>query len=160
MRRLFIALGATALAVLGALAVSASGQTANCTGPDYCPVPPQKTPPNLNVLGVSNGHFTVPAAARGSRGRRCAAKNFTFRATINTKNPLAFAHVFVDSRLIKSTTSKHVVARVNVKKLKPGAHKLKLTVRDAAGLTSKRFGLFAVCARAAALPTRRPGFTG
>jgi hypothetical protein len=159
MKRLFIALGAAALVVMGALAVTASGQTQNCTGPDYCPIPAQTTSPKINVLGLSGGKFSVPKSARG-KGRTCAAKNFTFTANANTKNPLAFAHVFVDNRLIKSTKSKHIVARVNVKKLHPGVHILKLTVKDAIGLVSKRFGRFSVCARSAALPSRTPGFTG
>src|SRR5436305_9783217 len=126
MKRLFIALGAGALVLLETLAVAASGQTQNCTGPDYCPIPPQTTPPTTTVLGFSNGKFVVPKAARG-KGKKCAARNFLFKATVHTKNPLAYAKVFVDVKKIKQTKSKKVVALVNVKKLKPGQHRLTLS---------------------------------
>ena len=159
MRRFIIALAVAALGALSALAVTATGQTQNCTGPDYCPIPAQTTPPNLTVLGASGGRLHIPKSARG-KGQKCAAKNFTFKATVNTKNPLKFAKVFIDSNLIKTTTSKHVVARVNVHKLRHGLHKLHLRVTDAAGLTASKTAAFTVCAKAATLPSRRPGFTG
>ena len=129
--------------------------------PDYCPTQEE---PTLVVRGARGGRLIVPTSARGFNvnGKRlnCAVRNFTFRARVNTPNPIQSARVFVDNKLIKTTTSKNVKALVPVRSLKRGTHRLRLVVTDEAVSRSTSSVRFSVCARAAGLPTRRPGFTG
>lgn len=157
---------ATAAAVVGTsllFAGGASGQGGtDCSdNRDYCET---QTAPSLTVRGSQGGRLKVPMAARGfgENGKRlsCAVRNFKFRATIRTEDDIRRARVFVDSRLIKTTRSKRVVATVPVRRLKRGRHVLRLSVTDEAGRSASSRVRFRVCAKAAGLPTRRPGFTG
>src|SRR4051794_6498044 len=149
MTRLFIALGAAAL-VSAAFAGGAGGRGSNCppgvSPPSpYCTGPPPGKPPTAAVFGLSHGKFTVPVGSRG-KGKTCAAKNFTYKATVHSDTPLIFARVFSDTKKILDTKSKTISVLVNLKKLKlkKGTHKLKLSLANSDG-SSSYTGTYAVC---------------
>jgi len=79
--------------------------------------------------------------------RRCRRAGFRAHVTIFDQSRLKYAEVARGPRRLRKTRSKSFHVKVNVRRLRPGLHRLRVRAEDAAGNRARRVVRFRRCAR-------------
>jgi hypothetical protein len=80
--------------------------------------------------------------------RRCVARGFRAHVSIKDASPLRRVHVRLDGRLVRKTGATRFRAKIRVRRLRTGRHRLSVIARDAPGNRARRTVRFRRCARA------------
>jgi hypothetical protein len=79
--------------------------------------------------------------------RRCIARGFRVHVSVRDASPLKRVHLRLDGRLLRATTATRFKAKVRVRRLRTGRHRLSVIARDAPGNRARRTVRFRRCAR-------------
>ena len=151
-------------------------------GADVCAATDQRDLPRPALGGCDIGAFEVQAAAppappappvpatdttkprvsvAGVRSA-CVTHSVSVRVRASDASGVHSTRVTLDGKRIKTRNKTNFTLKINVKKLKPGRHVLRIVTQDGAGNTTSARRTITRCAKPAAKPRRRvaPRFTG
>ena len=122
---------------------------------------PRTTPASSAPAPQQAGTGTKPTikikGVKGTSKKKCARKGFKAKVTVNSGSQLKEVKVFIDGKLVKTTTKQKFKVKVKTKKIKRGKHKIKVTATDVAGASASQKQSFCT---AAAKAKPAPRFTG
>jgi hypothetical protein len=124
----------------------------NCGNPpDKCPNG-QPKPPGGNCGNNPGGPPEKPGKKHGARfhvkrkpAKHCYANKFTLNVKVANAGKGRKVHVYRDGHKVRSTGKRKFTIKLNVRKLKPGVHKLRLKVKGADGKWRTRTIKFRRC---------------
>jgi len=177
--------------VLGALAnnggetdtraLLAGSPAIDTAGADVCAATDQRDLPRPALAGCDIGAFELqpaapvppapPAPAKDTTKPRvavagvrsaCISHSVSIRVHASDASGVRSTRVTLDGKRIKTRNKTNFTLKINVKKLKPGRHVLRIVSTDGAGNTTSARRTITRCAKPAAKPRRRvaPRFTG
>lgn len=154
----------------------------NAADASQCPADDQRSLPRPALGGCDIGAFEVqalppapappapPAAADTTKPKvtvagvraACVTRAVSVRVHATDASGVKSTRVTLDGKRIHTKNKTNFTLKVNVKKLKPGRHVLRITTTDGAGNTTTTRRTITRCAHRAAKPRRQtaPRFTG
>jgi hypothetical protein len=162
-------------------ALLAGSPAIDTAGADVCAATDQRDLPRPALGGCDIGAFEAQAAApappappapakdttkptvsvAGVRSA-CVSSSLSIRVHASDQSGVQSTRVTLDGKRIKIRSKTRFTLRINVKKLKPGRHVLRIVTTDGAGNTTRTRRTITRCAKPAAKPKRQvaPRFTG